>query len=46
MTKAQLLLLLAGKGLGSIRTSGDAALLTKLFSVIVSPTADFDIVTP
>ncbi|GGN69174.1 alkyl sulfatase [Streptomyces albiflavescens] len=46
MSKAQLLQLLAGRGLGSIGTSGDTALLTKLFSVIVTPTADFNIVTP
>ncbi|WP_369245885.1 alkyl sulfatase dimerization domain-containing protein [Streptomyces sp. R41] len=46
MTKVQLLQLLAGKGLGSIQVSGDAALLTRLFSVIVTPTADFNIVTP
>ncbi|WP_369257822.1 alkyl/aryl-sulfatase [Streptomyces sp. R35] len=46
MNKVQLLQLLAGKGLGSIQTSGDTALLTKLFSVIVTPTADFNIVTP
>ncbi|WP_406478984.1 alkyl/aryl-sulfatase [Streptomyces sp. NBC_01615] len=46
MNKVQLLQLLAGKGLGSIQTSGDVSLLTKLFSVIVTPTADFNIVTP
>ncbi|MFC7261668.1 alkyl/aryl-sulfatase [Streptomyces lutosisoli] len=46
MNKVQLLQLLAGKGLGSIQTSGDTRLLTRLFSVIVTPTADFNIVTP
>lgn len=46
MDKVQLLQLLAGKGLGSIRTSGDVTLLTKLFSVVVTPTADFNVVTP
>lgn len=46
MNKVQLLQLLAGKGLGSIQTSGDTGLLTRLFSVIVTPTADFNIVTP
>lgn len=46
MDKLQLLQLLAGKGLGSIQTSGDVTLLTKLFSVVVTPTADFGIVTP
>nr|WP_206328400.1 alkyl sulfatase dimerization domain-containing protein [Streptomyces sp. S3(2020)] len=37
MNKVQLLRLLAGKGLGGIRTSGDVRLLTTLFSVIVTP---------
>ncbi|MES5822913.1 alkyl sulfatase dimerization domain-containing protein [Streptomyces sp. RG80] len=46
MDKVQLLQLLAGKGLGTIRTSGDVTLLTKLLSVVVTPTADFAIVTP
>ncbi|MFD4410631.1 alkyl sulfatase C-terminal domain-containing protein [Streptomyces sp. NPDC058476] len=46
MSKVQLLQLLAGKGLGAIETSGDTALLAKLFSVLVTPTADFNIVTP
>jgi len=46
MNKVQLLQLLAGKGLGSIQTSGDVSLLAKLFSVTVTPTADFNIVTP
>ncbi|WP_030596542.1 alkyl/aryl-sulfatase [Streptomyces fulvoviolaceus] len=46
MSKVQLLQLLAGKGLGSIQASGDVTLLTRLFSVIVTPTADFNVVTP
>lgn len=46
MNKVQLLQLLAGKGLGTIRTTGDVTLLAKLLSVIVTPSADFDIVTP
>lgn len=46
MNKVQLLQLLAGKGLGSIETSGDVTLLAELFSVFVTPTADFNVVTP
>lgn len=46
MDKVQLLRLLAGKGLGTIQVSGDVTLLTTLFSVVVTPTADFNIVTP
>jgi hypothetical protein len=44
--EAQLLQLLAGRRLRSIPASGDTALLPELFSVIVTPSADFDIVTP
>jgi alkyl sulfatase BDS1-like metallo-beta-lactamase superfamily hydrolase len=46
MNKVQLLQLLAGKGLGAIQVSGDVTSLTALFSVLVTPTADFAIVTP
>jgi alkyl sulfatase BDS1-like metallo-beta-lactamase superfamily hydrolase len=46
MNKVQLLQLLGGKGLGTIQTSGDVSLLTTLFSVVVTPTADFNVVTP
>ena len=34
------------EGVGAIRVSGDVTLLTTLFSVIVTPAADFPIVTP
>ena len=46
MNKAQLLRLLAGKGLGTIQVSGDVTLLTALFSVVVTPTANFNIGAP
>ncbi|WP_405953101.1 alkyl sulfatase C-terminal domain-containing protein [Streptomyces prunicolor] len=45
MNKVRLLRLLAGKGLGTIQVSGDVTLLTTLFSVVVTPAADFNIVT-
>ncbi|MFD8568330.1 alkyl/aryl-sulfatase [Streptomyces sp. NPDC059639] len=46
MSKAQLLALLGGKGLGDIEVSGDASLLGKVLAVVEKPDADFAIVTP
>ncbi|MFE1952902.1 alkyl/aryl-sulfatase [Streptomyces sp. NPDC059524] len=46
MSKAQLLALLAGKGLGDIVVRGDVSLLQKLLGVLGKPDKDFAIVTP
>ncbi|MYW66379.1 MBL fold metallo-hydrolase [Streptomyces sp. SID8379] len=46
MSKAQLLALLGGKGLGDIKVEGDASLLTKLLAVVDKPDPNFAIVTP
>ncbi|MCQ4213128.1 alkyl/aryl-sulfatase [Streptomyces longispororuber] len=46
MTKAQLLALLGGKGLGEIRVEGDVSLLQKLLAVVDKPDPNFAIVTP
>ncbi|MGW6273745.1 alkyl/aryl-sulfatase [Streptomyces sp. NPDC055060] len=46
MTKAQLLGMLGGKGLGGIVVEGDASLLARLLGVVDKPDPDFAIVTP
>ncbi|MFJ8823372.1 alkyl sulfatase C-terminal domain-containing protein [Streptomyces sp. NPDC102467] len=46
MTKAQLLALLGGKGLGDSGVSGDVSLLRKLLAVVGKPDPNFAIVTP
>ncbi|MFI6872081.1 alkyl/aryl-sulfatase [Streptomyces sp. NPDC050400] len=46
MTKAQLLALLGGKGLGDIEVEGDVSLLQKLLAVVDKPDPNFAIVTP
>ncbi|MFI0989478.1 alkyl sulfatase C-terminal domain-containing protein [Streptomyces exfoliatus] len=46
LTKPQLLGVLAGKGLDGIATTGDPAVLTRLFSYVTKPDPAFPIVTP
>ncbi|MGX1883929.1 alkyl/aryl-sulfatase [Streptomyces sp. NPDC055287] len=46
MTKAQLLALLGGKGLGDIRAEGDPALLQRVWGVLDKPDPAFEIVAP
>ncbi|MGV9884688.1 alkyl/aryl-sulfatase [Streptomyces sp. NPDC003006] len=46
MTKAQLLGMLGGKGLGGIGVEGDVSLLSKLLAVVGKPDPDFPMVTP
>ena len=46
LTKAQLLGLLAGRGLDGIQVSGDPAVLTALLGLLDTPDPAFPIVTP
>jgi alkyl sulfatase BDS1-like metallo-beta-lactamase superfamily hydrolase len=46
LTKPQLLMLLAGKGLDGVQVEGDATVLAKLVGLVDAPDPQFPIVTP
>lgn len=46
LTKAELLGLLGGEGLGSLQTEGDAGVVARLLAVLDPVKGDFAIVTP